>query len=665
MRGVYNYRGYDSIDDFVDMYEREKDNSVKLLESKKFDFMEKMASSTDPEERKQYQEVINQIDSRIEGEQQDAELKENQAREFGDLEAYKAAYETMKVKNSYMQSGVTETTSTEIIENIPYKAQQKRIEDERNWWAQKDASARGWKGLDYEKMRIDADAEKWKYDPKNPANIIAAGDIAVKKGITLTPQYSKLNESIDEANADLEKNKADLIFEYMSAINYGNGKDLSPAKIKEGIAGYAKKDPEFMDKMYIKAMRAAVDDKIIKNPLYSKFVSSVPNVLMAEQNVDYMGGWVDSMNKDEGVRKAGSNEVGLEKLEKGYKPITMTYTKDGHEVKATLSARDAMDIAIIRKNIAGGALRRVRTAFTNSPAEEEEYQQATKRIEAKYDTNAYYFSREAEEGARFKGIPMITENKNYKPIYDAVHHPKFEAVLAAKEKYLQEHAFAPENTALNIYSSGMKQEEKDDVDQRMQVVLNNNKISGAVGDFALLKTDKENYSTQIELNRGSQFAPKQEYTLNLYNKDELVKSVPLSIDEASYIKGYKINPPAGPSRVAQSLLRSQDSNTTNRSSLPPNSPNAYKSSVYPQTYFAQRYNTTDVYGADIIKGSTGGFNIYFYVKDPASGSKIGVPAKKNAGDVYPHPFNTIDAAAEYIDQKITSKAYLESLIKQR
>ena len=82
--------------------------------------MEKVANATNKDEKLKYQEIINSIDSKIEATKQEAVLKETEAQQFNSVEGYKAALETLKVRNNYMLSGVTEKTSSEIIENIHY-----------------------------------------------------------------------------------------------------------------------------------------------------------------------------------------------------------------------------------------------------------------------------------------------------------------------------------------------------------------------------------------------------------------------------------------------------------------------------------------------------------------------------------------------------------------
>jgi len=144
MRGVYNYRGYNDINQFVKEYDDEKNIAIKNNESKKFELMAAFTTEKDPEVKKQIQALITKTDAEITSLQNNEDPRVTDAKQFGDLDAYKAAKETRKVRNQYMTSGVTEHISREYIKSIPYEVAREKIKDERDWWSKQDASNRGW-----------------------------------------------------------------------------------------------------------------------------------------------------------------------------------------------------------------------------------------------------------------------------------------------------------------------------------------------------------------------------------------------------------------------------------------------------------------------------------------------------------------------------------------
>ena len=105
-----------------------------MYEDKKIDLATKMALTSDPAVKKQYQDAINKIDSEIQTVDSGEDAKVADAEQFGSLEAYKAALQTRKTRNEYMQSGVTERTSKEYVESIPYRVQQDKIKADRDWY---------------------------------------------------------------------------------------------------------------------------------------------------------------------------------------------------------------------------------------------------------------------------------------------------------------------------------------------------------------------------------------------------------------------------------------------------------------------------------------------------------------------------------------------------
>ena len=678
MRGVYNYRGYNDINDFVKKYETEKNKAVTNLEAKKFEMMEKVANSTNKEEKAQYQSAVNAIDSRIETTKQEAELKESQAQEFGSVEGYKAALETLKVRNNYMKSGVTEQIRTEIIENIPYKAQQQKIKDERDWWSQKDASARGWASNAIAERAQTLSETKWAQDPKNIKNILGTGEAVLPLGVGFTTQYGQLMDAASAADANMEQTKFNIVSEYMSAINFGNGKALSQADIEKSIKSFEKKAPGFIDRMYGRAKGVSENPALARSPLYSKLMSALPTAAMAETEVGRLGSITHNMNNDGGVIAAGSKQVDLAAIEKGFKPFELTYATEQDQTgtlfggtrglfqapqmtKKTVSAQDAMDLAIIAKNT-GGVHGILKTIF-NTPGEKAQYESADARIKNKFGIEGRKLLEQTNQLGSQPVFGMATIPKAHpsmQKVFNTVNTQQFDNVMKAKEDYLTKNALIPQPLAYNVYDVNMKGPERTSIDDRVKGVLDKYKVAGGIEAFNNLYTDPKNYSAQIQVERGSTFAPKEGFSLNLYDANGIVKSLPISKGDAEYIKNYKINLPAQASETLQRIQTGKG--TTNSTGLPPNHPDAYRGAMVPNTYFMNKLNTTKLLGADVVASPAGGYNAYLYTTDPRTGSRMGVPVKRNKDDIQPAHFDTADKATEYLVTKIDSKAYAESLI---
>jgi hypothetical protein len=84
--------------------------------------------------------------------------------------------------------------------------------------------------------------------------------------------------------------------------------------------------------------------------------------------------------------------------------------------------------------------------------------------------------------------------------------------------------------------------------------------------------------------------------------------------EANYLKGSIIDVPAGPSATARRLQASGVAGTTNAGKLKPNHPDAYKGAMIPGSMFQEKFNSTNVLGAEVVKLDGGGHGVYLYVK---------------------------------------------------
>lgn len=677
MRGIYNYRGRNNIDDFVNEYEETKNKNITKLEGHKIEFMEKVANATNKDEKLKYQEIINSIDSKIEATKQEAVLKETEAQQFNSVEGYKAALETLKVRNNYMLSGVTEKTSSEIIENIPYKAQREVLKDERDWWAKKETVNMGWANVDIAKKKQKLEETKWDYDPKNPNNILAPTEQALPLGNTFQTEHGNLINASNQAENVLDATKFSIVTEYMSAINFGNGKKLTQLEIEDNIKKYEKNTPGFIDRMYDRAKSISMDKDLARSPLYSKLMSSLPAATTAENEMTRLATTTTNMNNSNEVVSAGGKDVDMEAITKNFKPFEVEYSTEADKkdvlfggnrglfqspkiTKKTITAQDAVDLAIIAGNT--GGLQGIWRTLTNTPTEKAQYESADNRIKAKFEIDGRELLKQTRQittySAGMAEIPVL--NKSMQTVFNTVSSQKFSNVLNAKEEYLKNHTWSPQPIAYSIYNDNMIPTERTSVDDRVKVVLNAYKDVGGLEEFNKIYTDPKNFNAQITVDRGSTFSPKQDFSLNLYDKSGLVKSIPITKDYADYVKGGSIKLPP---RISETMERIQaNGSTTNSDGLPPNHPDAYQGAMIPGTFFAQKLNTTKVLGAEVIVSPSGGYNAYLYTIDPRTNDTIGIPIKANKDDIYPANFATGDAATEYLVNKINSKAYAEGLI---
>lgn len=685
MRGIYNYRGYQNLEDFAKGYENEKKKTIKNYENKKFDMMVKVANAVDKNEKERYQAMVNALDSKIAETEQDAELKSSQALEFGSVEGYKAALETMKVKNSYMKSGVTEKLTSEIIENIPWKAQRQVVKEERDWQMQRDASARGWAAVQTAKDKLALDVIQWENDPKNPKNVNAnVTPTVLGLGNPFITHHGALMDAVSSASGNMEATKFNVVSEYMAAVNAGNGRSVSKEQIQKDIKKYENDAPGFIDRMYGRAKKVPEDPRLARNPLYSGLVSLMPVAAMAEGELGRVSTTIKNMNNSPEVLAAGAKEVDLESVAKGFKPFTVEYVTDidkrgtllgGNKgffekpkvTKNTVNAQDAFDLAIIAKNTGGlGGIAGLFKTFTNSPAEQKQYEAANARIEGKFgidgaslirQTNALSYLDIVKGKADAKASPAA---QGLFGAFQKVQNKKFDNVMAAKEKYLADNSLVPQPLAYNVYDVDMKGPERTSVDDRVKDVLNKYKSVGGLDEFQALYTDPKKFSAQITVDRGSTYAPEESFKLNLYDAGNLVKSIPVSREDTEYIKQTQLNLPARPSETAQRIQAG--GGTTNASRLAPNNPDAYQGALIPGTYFSKKLNTTKVLGADVVQNPSGGFNAYLYTTDPSTGAKIGIPVKASKDDIYPANFTDADKATQFITTEIKNKAFVESLL---
>jgi hypothetical protein len=648
MRGVYTYRGYDDVNDFIQQYEREKADGINILESRKLEILAKATEETDPERKKALQQLADKTEDDIKtlSENQDPRVK--QALESRDLDSYKALIYSQGFKNQYAKAYTTETLSRDYVENVAYTAQQKKIKDERDWWQTQQNVSQGWKGLELRGQELDLSREKWKSDPTNPENQsnqakpyeggAAAGDLYnnwVNQGAELTSSY--------------ESGKKQFVVDYMKALNYANGRNSTDEEIIRAAEKYEKNAPGFFERQF--ALAKAAVQKNPQNVAYANLVSALPGLTNLEKKVEKYSREVDDVNNDFEVTQALGGKKFVD-LEKSFKPtkIKATDTFDNREI--TLTAKDQMNIARILGTPSGSA--------------------ENKRAEAELRASTGLPSAQiipmigqiAETGKSFKeaGLtsfltdPLVVFDKrtpehraaagNIRKYWDALS----ENVVNAKEAVLKRKMKGASPLAYELYPSGAKETDRKSIDERLRTVIGDKANARNLKNFEAFysgsSADQGKYAVNIGVNRGGVSGGAPTLTLDLYDGTGKLESVEISKADADYITGRNLKLPSEVSDVVEKVQWSETKQTTNSITSDPNKPDAYKGAYYKSSdfYSLQRPN---IMGADVKINNLGQANVYFYNKE-ADGSVKPVPVKLSPFDILPAPFTSVDAAEAFI-----------------
>ena len=238
-------------------------------------------------------------------------------------------------------------------------------------------------------------------------------------------------------------------------------------------------------------------------------------------------------------------------------------------------------------------------------------------------------------------------------------------VTAAKEKVLQGKMKGNSPLAYELFSPGAKTPEKESTVERLKTVLADKGIadedvSKFSGFYAGTGADKDAYSVNIGVNRGGSAGGTNTFSLDLYNKSGLEKSIIISKQDADYIKGTVLRVPSPVSDVVKRVTWNAKTNSTNSMTTDPNNPNAYKGAFYQSNDFYY-LNRPNLLGADVKVNSLGQPNVFFYVKDKNGNSKA-VPFKTNPSEILPSSFASIDAAEAFI-KGISNPAQIDNILK--
>lgn len=659
MQGIYNYRGYTDKNDFIKQYHQAKEEGVSLLEARKVDLMAKKIIEKDPEKVKLYEAALTKVDSDIVNL---TSLEDSQilaVENAGSLDAYKGALQTQVKKNDWMRAFVTERTSKTYEKSAPWEAHRQQIEDERGWWSKQDESKRGWAGVEISRSKLALDAEKWKYDPKNPKseNFDGKSELPIEAPVK---DYGYLGDFIakgQKVQDNFDSNKNKFVIDYMLALNTSNGKSISRDEVAAQINKWNSSDPGFINRTYEKAKT-----DVKGNPKAFPTLSSGLNVVTnAEKALEAHAQELKEIDNSPEVLAAGKN-IDFSKLGKGIKPFTITYDEPDegflwNRNRPLFGTPKKISLAFTPQDIILAS-----TAANNGIFKSSAEKAMAKQAEA---TLVNKFGRPITEifgvlgiwyaGGKINGGILLAngvdENniKNIVETNNTVVGKIGGAVMQAKEAAIKAKEMGNSPLMYSIYPTAMKPAEKENIDNHLKTYLNTFTRTGVdVSKFEEAYSGtgamKDKYNVVVNADRGTAANPDQQLTLDLYDGKQLIQSVPLTPQGYKAITGKQLNIPAGVSDAAKKIQWSGNKRSTNSLVSNPTDPNASNGAFFDQSAF--KVEDPRILGGDIFE-SYGGYNAYIYVKSP-DGTPTAIPIYHEKKNNTPLTFPNADAAETYL-----------------
>lgn len=656
MRGIYNYQGYDKVEDFVKDYEKEKQVGVDILEGKKRDLLTKGTLEKDPEKKKEIERLIAKTNDDITTLKNYEDSKVKQVMESKSLDGYKALLYAQNFKNQFQKAYITETHSRTYEESAPWKAQQQLIKDERDWWKAKQDVAIAKQNASTNAARLQLERDKWKNDPdnpNNPINLVPHEGGAVPKG----ERYSKWIEEGAQASDQLDQTKRNFALDYGMAVRNANGQSISrEALIKEYTASAAK-DPSFYSRQFYLAKDAV--EKNPKNSAFSNLVSALPGVTQLEKTVNRYANQIDAINNDPKVVEAMGGKLG--DVEKSLKPTTFnlpgTFFKSGKAV--TLSPKDQIDYAIVQSAGPSGLNDFQRRSFDRLKQKfGEDYGSIGSVIKKggylSNDKLPWYQKRIFGDGdftaEQWEAKGNILKLMN---MFDS-------EAIDAKEEVLKNKQKGDSPLQYDLYPVDAKDNVRASIDQRLKTVIAdkvgaNSDLSKFSKFYSGSQSDRDKYKVLYNVDRES-----GTIRMELYEPGGLLESFEINKGEMDYVSGKSVSIPNKTSNVVKAIGWSPDGTSTNRRTSDVNDPNAYKDAEYSSSDF-YHLKRPDVMGADIKLNYQGVPNVYFYIKGK-DGVVRGVPFKASADDILPAGFSSIDAGGAFIEG-LKTPAQIDNILK--
>lgn len=659
MQGVYNYRNFNDKESFIKQYQAVRNEGVALLEAKKLDLMSKNATEKDPEKKTLYENLLTNIEGQIQSLNTTEAEKIREVSEAGSLDMYKGALQSQVKKNSWLRQFVTEQRSVSYEKSAPWEAHRQQIKDERDWWATQDASKRGWASVAISRQNAELDAEKWKYDEKNPKSPFFKGvdmpELPFEKGQSEMGLYADFIQRGADVQRNFDDGRDKLVEDYILSLNHNNGKSVTREQVKKDIDKWKNSDPNFVNRFYTKAK-----EDITKNPkAFPSLASGLAVVTNLERDLENYANESKDLDNSSEVLSAGGN-LDFSNLGKGIKPFTITYAEPDDallfgrsrglfeqpkQITLSFDAKDVVNATIVAK---GGTFA--------SAAEKAMAQQAEKSLTSK-------FGRPVKEVLGALGITgtqgtvnggiLLSKGVDKKTIESiqstnqTILGKMGSAVIKAKEEALKKRQMGNSALAYSVYPSGIDSKEKESIDNKLKAYLSTFTEAGIdVSNFQSFYSgkDRDMYTVNVGVTRGTPSNPDVKLSLDLYSGKELIQSIPMTEKAYMSITGKRLSLPIPVSDVAKKVQWNVETQSTNSTVDSPEDPRAVNGAYYKPYDFA--VSDSRIQGGDIFKGFGSGYNAYIYVKE---GNKTrAVPVYASKDDAYPVTFPNADAAEKFL-----------------
>jgi hypothetical protein len=672
MRGVYNYRGYENVEDFIESYEKQKKETIALYNENKIELQGKILNEKDPEKKKLLEEMVNKIDNDTIALEKTTAEQEAAARQYKSLDAYKAALYSQQTRNNYMRIFNNATVSREFRDNPGWKAHQDAISDEFNRWKDTEALKVSKYNAETSRKEYNLKVEQWAADPKNANSVY---NVPLEMPVSPHEQYANLLNTAGNAQSTFDSSKNELVQQYIALLNPSN----TDSQVKRQIAAWEKAAPGFIDRSYEKAKDAILKNR--NNVAYSNIVPLLNATQSNEKRLASVSRQMQSLN-DEAFERSGKTGVNVEDLAKGLKSESATLTipqlSGGPLMKSfTFTPKDILNAAIVE------AYSGVIAGSTGNPSQRAMYENAKRNIESKFGVDVNTFRklvRPASEGLISQYGPAPTgflktapssaskalgniPNKINELVTKLV-SSNASRLIQIKQDILAERGLGNSPLAYDLYTPGADEKTIKTIDRNLTNVLNSFKGAGIdVSKFeayqAPSKDEKNKYSVNIGVDRTG---AEPTFSLDLYDGKELVQTQPITYQQASYVTGRPLKVPANVSDVASVInwnsKKRNPTNSTNDITSNPFNASAYKGAYYTSSDLAIP-GASNVVGADIFRDYNGGYSPYVYINE---GGKVKAFPVKFTKDTDASSFPSADAAAELI-RNLRSKAMVDDIIK--
>lgn len=664
MRGVYEYRGFDSVDDFVDLYERQKQDGLKLYTQNKLDLQAKLLNEKDPEAKKMIEKMIAQVDNDSSALKLTTADQEAAARGYKSLDAYKAALYSQTTRNNYMRMFNNATVSREFVENVGFKAHQDVLKEQFNQWKEKQALNISLGNLKVAQRNATTAEKKEAREALKDDN--ATMPLApLEKTATPGSVFSKVMGDATALNDEFDGTKAQLVKQYMALTN----PKMSDAEVNATLRKMSAGDPNYVDTQY-----SLAKDDILKNKDNNKYSHILPLLYQAQNTETKVGNTAAFLkNVDEqAAAKVGNKFVNFGDLQKGLTNMELTTEEEDQgfwasnrglfqsptKHKVRLTPKDQVNLAIVTNN----------TLF-KSDAEKELVKQAEREIEistgrpVREIRNAIVKNYMNKTSGIFDGTPpsdpYLAKLGN---VARSVQSQGFTETLNAKEEIIKDQTLGDSPIAVQLYPAGANELTIKTIDRNVVTLLNKYKDAGIdVGKFenylAPGTENKGKYSIQLGADRSGS---NPQFTLDLYDGTTLVQTLPTTQADVNYAAGKVVKVPAGVSDIAQKLYyNSKKQNatySTNDITSNPYYADAYKGAFYTSADL-QVPNAPELIGGDVFPNYGGGYTSYVYINQ---GGEIKAMPIMSGGVALQFP--SVDAAGQLI-KTIRSKAMVDEIIK--